>query len=76
METKKRFLSSSCWNPKAKSPEGESHGVASFVAVSDDPMATVPLVWAIDDEICSTNMKKKKIIRVLRIRAQAIVSCK
>ncbi|GER25052.1 leucine-rich repeat receptor-like protein kinase family protein [Striga asiatica] len=40
IESTKRsvLLPGSCWKPKAKSPEGESHGLEFWSAVIEDPM--------------------------------------
>ena len=43
MERRKRFVWLSGLNTKAKSPEGDSHGVLLSVAVREFPMVTLPL---------------------------------
>lgn len=45
MDNKKRSWLPSWRNPKAKSPEPESHGDEFSVAVREVPTDTFPLVW-------------------------------
>ena len=47
MESRKRSVWLSGWNPKAKSPESDNHGVLLSVAVRELPMVTFPF-WAIE----------------------------
>ena len=46
LESRKRSVWLSGWNPKAKSPESDNHGVLLSVAMREFPMVTLPLFWA------------------------------